>query len=221
MKKKLAVIHYLPLEFYPPVTNLLDCISDRNKVNVHVFSTHNNKDRKAYQNGNLYISRVVVPSKKDNVVFRLFKYLLFNFWVFLKLCWFRPDSILYYETYSVGPVYWYFKLLGKHTKLYIHYHEYASNMWYVKGMKLVKRYHKLEKKYLYKKAVNISQTNQDRIDLFLRDNKMVTKNQMIELPNYPPNSWKDSVFNKVQQDNEVVKTIYVGSLSLKNKSILS
>ncbi|MCG1036557.1 hypothetical protein [Polaribacter sargassicola] len=219
MKKKLAVVHYLPLEFYPPVTNLLNCISESNTVKTQVFSTHNNKDRKAYTNNSLdAIFRVSAPKEKEHIIIRLFKYILFNLYVFFKLCVLRPDAILYYESYSVGPVYWYFKLFGNNTKLYIHYHEYASSNWYKNGMKLVKLYHKQEQSFLYQKAVNISQTNKDRIALFLKDNPMVSKDKMLELPNYPAKSWNEKV-DKVALNTEVIKTVYVGSLSLKDTYI--
>ncbi|WP_405606321.1 hypothetical protein [Polaribacter sp. Asnod1-A03] len=220
MKKKLAVIHYLPLEFYPPVTNLLNCISESNNVIVQVFSTKNNKGRKPYKNKSLdNIYRVAAPKEKENIILRLFKYMLFNLSVFFKLCFLRPDSILYYESYSVGPVYWYYRLFGKKTKLYIHYHEYASSKWYERGMKLVKMYHKQEQTFLYEKAESISQTNKDRIKLFLKDNPMVSKNQMIELPNYPAKSWLQEFNDNFQESAEVVKTVYVGSLSLKDTYI--
>jgi len=220
MKKKLAVIHYLPLEFYPPVTNLLNCISDSNNVKVQAFSTHNNKDRKAYTNHSLdAVFRVSAPNEKEHIIIRLFKYMLFNVYVFLKLCILRPDTILYYESYSVGPVYWYFKLFGKNTKLYIHYHEYASSNWYKNGMKLVKLYHKQEQSFLYNKAEKISQTNKDRINLFLKENKMVSKEQMIELPNYPSKLWLQESKKEVSNNSDVVKTVYVGSLSLKDTYI--
>lgn len=218
--KKIAIIHYLPLEYYPPVTNLLNCIAKNNKIKVEVFSTDNNKERKPYTNENLQsIYRVSASNGTENVIVRLFKYLLFNVWVFLKLCWLQPDSILYYESYSVGPVYWYLKIFDGKTSLYIHYHEYASTTWYAKGMQLLKWYHKQEQNFLYKKAKSITQTNQDRIDLFLNDNPMIPKKRVCVLPNFPPINWFNSEKKKLLANTEIIKTVYVGSLSLRDTFI--
>lgn len=220
MKKKIAIIHYFPLEFYPPITNLLNCISKVNNNKVQVFSTHNNKGRETYSNAKLDdICRVSSPQLSDFSILRLWKYLWFNVRVFFKLCWLRPDSILYFESNSVGPVYWYLKLVNSRTKLFIHYHEYVSRELYANGMQLTKWYHKQEQNYLYKKASSISQTNRDRISLFLKDNSMVSENKLNMLPNYPPKSWLNNKKYMIPDFTGVVKTVYVGSLSLKDTYI--
>jgi hypothetical protein len=219
-KKKIAILHYLPLEFYPPICNLLNYISTNTRIKVEVFSTHNNRNRKPFtNNGVANIFRVAAPQTTDNSVLRLFKYLWFNVSVFLKLCWLRPDRILYYESYSVGPVYWYLKFVSKKAKLYIHYHEYDSPSWFLNAMKLVKWYHELEQKFLYNRASRITQTNKDRISLFLKDNKMVSKNQMEELPNYPSKVWLRTNEKTAVNAADFIKTVYVGSLSLKDTFI--
>lgn len=213
--KKIAIVHYLPLEYYPPVTNLLNCISDINNIKTYVFSTHNDKGREPYRNAKLSgVFRVSSPKYTEKSIFRLYKYLRFNISVFLKLCWLQPDRILYYESFSVGPVYWYLKIFAKKTKLIVHNHEYVSANWYASGMKLLKIYHKLEQNYLYRKAIIISQTNIDRVGLFLKDNFMVLKEQMMVLPNYPPKSWfKFKKEDLILQDQ--IRTVYIGTLSLE------
>ena len=173
--KRLAVVHYLPLEFYPPAVNFLNAIAKKELLNTKVWTTHNNKKRKVYKNPTLSsISRTIAPKKNDYKGFRLLKYLLFNFKTFMGLLFFNPEVILYYESYSAGPVYWYLKYFGTNKRLFIHCHEYFDPQWYAKGMSLVKLYHTYEKKYLYPNAAWISHTNAQRVAFFLADH-----------PNYP------------------------------------
>ena len=52
MLKKLAIVHYLPLEYYPPVTNLIDYLAYERKNEfdkISIYSSHNVKGRKKYQ----------------------------------------------------------------------------------------------------------------------------------------------------------------------------
>ena len=81
---------------------------------------------------------------------------------------YNPHKIIFFESSSAGPVYWYLRTFGKSTELKIHYHEYTSPNEYEEGMRLVKLYHQYEKKFLYEKADWISQTNEDRVKMFLQ-----------------------------------------------------
>ncbi len=215
---KIAVVHYLSLEFYPPAMNFLDISSQRKDWEINVWTTHNNKKRKIYRNPSIEkISRTDAPNMDDNAPFRVFKYALFNIKCLLGLLFFKPDKILYFESYSAWPVYWYLKFFNKKTELLIHYHEYFSLEWYETGMRSVKKYHQWEQDFLYKKANWISETNEDRIRLFLKDNPKVNSEKMRVLPNYPPLSWG----KEIQKSNATVplKTVYIGTLTVKNSYI--
>ena len=59
--RKIALIHLLPLEYYPPVTNLLSIIDKDSSLSVRVFSTHNNKKRKAFNLRGTKIFRYTYP----------------------------------------------------------------------------------------------------------------------------------------------------------------
>ncbi|MCK0123642.1 hypothetical protein MWU76_04460 [Gelidibacter sp. F2691] len=218
--KKVAVIHYMPLEFYAPVTNFLDIFSGSDNNSVSVFSTHNNKDRKVYVNSRVRrIYRYSFPGKRERRLNRIIKYLIFNFSCFFNLLRLQPNCILYYESYSAWPVYWYLRLFGEKTTLFIHYHEYTSPSEYLNGMRFVKMYHQYEKKFLYNKAHWISHTNQQRVDLFLKDIPEVDINKMKVIPNYPPCSWIIDKQAETVLDKEVLHTVYIGSLSLSNTYI--
>ena len=209
----------MPLEYYPPVTNFLNVIV-KHAFFVKVWTTHNTKKRITYHNEKLKtINRSPFPEKSDNVLKRLFKYFCFNISCFIGLVKYKPEAIVYYESYSVYPVFLYMKFFGKVTKLYIHYHEYEDQENYKNGMKLVKYYHKLEKEFLYKKATWISQTNKDRIQMFASDHPKLPSGILKVVPNYPPKDWLRHTNLKKPDGYTVIKTVYVGSLSLKDTFI--
>lgn len=217
--KKIAVIHYMPLEFYPPVTNFLNSAAQSKNLEIKVWSTHNNKKREVYNNTSIsLISRTLLPDFFDSKYKKIYRYLTFSIKCLLGLILYNPDKILYYESFSAGPVYWYLYFFKSRIKVLIHYHEYCSLQWYENVKGLVNYYHQLEKKMLYSKACWISQTNEDRIKLFLKDNPTLESAKMRSLANYPPLSW--SKFFKINTSKtNILKTVYIGSLSLESTYI--
>jgi hypothetical protein len=217
VKKKIAIVHYLPIEYYPPVTNFIRVVSTKNNLHLQIFTTHNAKNRNVFETRNARIYRTFSTAYAPNNWVRLLGYFLFNALTFLRLCWFNPLVVLYYESYSAMPVYWYFKLFGKNKKLWMHAHEYFNAEWYSAGMKTVKLYHQLEVNYLYRKATGLSQTNDKRAELFLNDYPFIPKDKVHVVPNYPPLSWfKPDSGLKIQSP---LKVVYMGSLSIKNTFI--
>lgn len=212
--KKVAVIHFMPLEFYPPTTNFLDAVCKVGHMSIKVWSTNNNKGREVYTNKALSsILRTTLPSLKNNALVRLIRYLIFNFNCLVGLFIFKPHKIVYYESYSAWPVFIYLKFFGAKKELFIHFHEYFSPAWYVNGMRLVKYYHSLEQKYLFKRAIWISQTNKDRLNMFKDDNRNLETSKLNIFPNYPPQKW---VTGKGPAKKEFpLKSVYIGSISLK------
>ncbi len=241
--KRLAIIHFMPLEFYPPVTNLISSVCNTSAIKptfLKVFSSWNNKNRINYQpyNPNCKIYRYPFPNTQDYTLVRLLKYLYFNIITFLKLCVINPQSIVYFESYSAFPVYLYTKYINRKCKIFIHYHEYESKAQYANMMKTVRYYHTLEKKWLYKKATWISQTNKDRLQFFHQDHPELKKEQLHVMPNYPPESWRKEqgkwrkevlgfgndkfpknkklrAKNYEPRTENPIKIIYVGSLSFQ------
>ncbi|MGQ1787101.1 hypothetical protein [Saccharicrinis sp. GN24d3] len=278
---KLAILHYLPLEYYPPVTNLIDYIThERSKdLKVKVFSCRNVKGREGYRvqgignrrkdigyrskdigdkdlenrdkgignrsgdpkTNNLIpkILRSPFPKETDNSIIRLLKYLHYNLFTLLNLLIYRPNALLYYESYSAWPAYIYSKFFNQKCRIFIHHHEYASKEWYSKTMKQVQYFHQLEKKWLYPRATWNSQTNEDRLQFFHQDHPGLKKEQLRILPNYPPSKWKvESLKFKVDFNADLscivpqslnaynlnpkpnplnpIKLVYVGSLSFQS-----
>jgi hypothetical protein len=114
----------------------------------------------------------------------------------------------------VLPIYLYKKLFSK-IKVHIHYHEYTSpeeiknNSLYFKGL------HALEKK-LFLSCDSISHTNEDRVELFLKDYSFVKKAKMIVSPNFPPSNWYEfSQRNKKINSSTITRLVHIGALSLE------
>jgi hypothetical protein len=211
--KKIAVVHYMPIEYYPPTTNFLDILSEGHDFDIRVWSTHNTKNRKVYSNDSSSVFvRTALPAVTSNGLLRLMNYFIFNFKCLLGLLFFKPTKIVYFESFSVWPVYIYKKYFNRSVEIIIHYHEYFSPYWYENGMRLVKYYHKLESNFMYRKASWISQTNKDRMSLFLKDNVMINPSICRILPNYPPSNWFLGNGNK--KVSKPIKSVYIGTLSL-------
>lgn len=219
--KKLAVIHYMPLEYYPPVTNFLDIAATYSFSKIKVWSTDNVKNRVPFNNPEINISRAPFPKTNDRAPLRLLKYCIFNLKTLIGLLLFKPDSILYYDSFSAWPVAMYYKLKRvANTDLFIHYHEYFSLTWYKKSMYLVNKYHHLENSILYPITKWISQTNKDRIHLFLQDHPDIEPNKLHTLANYPPKKWLELSKKNAKVPSEgILKTVYIGSLSLRDTYI--
>jgi len=216
---KIAVIHFLPIEYYPPATNIIGYLSDRihDSDLLYVFTTHNSKNRKVYKNPQTKIYRFKSAIKNRYRIFRLLKYLNFNISVFFKLLFSQPDKIIYFETLSAFPPYLYIKYIRKKTAVFTHYHEYTSLYQYArKSMAIERFFHRLEIKYLYKMAAWISHTNMERIQLFQKDYPFVNASILHEMPNYPPKSWHS--FRKLNNYTPIfpIKCVYIGSLSFEN-----
>ena len=235
---KLAILHYMPLEYYPPATNLLDYVEKnhfRCFKSIKVYSCNNVKGRLKYkpfdqessklinkklsnpiENNSLIIKRSPFPEETNNSILRLIKYLHYNIFTLIGLVTYRPNNLLYYESYSAWPAYVYTKYFNRNCYLYIHHHEYASKDWYANTMKLVRYYHQLEKKWLYPRAQWISQTNEDRLEFFHQDHPNLKKEQLKIMPNYPPKNWNMEKREKRKEKGNVLKLAYIGSLSFQS-----
>lgn len=129
------------------------------------------------------------------------------------MLWLRPHSVLYVEPQSVLPVFIY-TLLARRCRILIHNHEYHDQHQFLRpGMRLVRIYHWLERKFIFPRAEWISQTNEDRIRLFKADFPAIDSEKIHELPNLPPAQWLDTP-NTAWADNvKPLRLVYVGSLS--------
>ena len=213
---KLFVIHYYPIDYFPPAMNLVKTLQE--KAATYVISTVKSNCLKEFVATSARIFRPIKENKKDSSMKVLLKYCYFSLFSLWQLILKKPDVILYYESISALPVYLYKRFIHKKVKVCIHYHEYMTPEEYNRpGMRLSKYNHKLEISYLYKSAYWISQTNQYRKDFFLKDYPLIPQTNCHVLPNYPPQQWH--VKNKVITADGILKCVYIGSLSLRDTYI--
>lgn len=213
----------MPLEYYPPATNMINYLAGESnaETKISAFSTHNTKKRNVFINKRVKIYRTAPAKNNENIIFRLLKYFFFQVSVLLRLIFFCPNKILYYESLSSFPVFLYTKIFNRKTAIFVHYHEYTTPDEYQnRSMKLECLFHKLEQTYIYNKAVWVSHTNKDRLNFFIKDNPSVDKEILKELPNYPPKSWLQKIdLIDRKKSNTPLKCVYVGALSLNDTYI--
>lgn len=216
--KRIYIVHLLPLEYYPPITNLLDVLHKDARFKVEVYSTHNHKSRPIYANASIPISRSTYPAYVQHPVRKIWAYIQCVIRPFWRMLRFKPDAILYYEPHSAAPVYLYKKYINKEISVFIHNHEYYSPQEFQEeSMKAIRLFHRLETSFLYRKAVWISQTNEQRLELFKKDYPFVDYSILHKLANYPPQSWHRLPANHPGKDK--IRLLYVGALSFENTYI--
>ena len=217
--KRVYIIHLLPLEYYPPITNLLNILSKDKLVKTAVFSTKNNKYRPRFQTKNIQISRTNYPGYQKNIILKFWSFFTYVFLPLWQIIVFKPHVLMYYEPHSALPAYLYKRFFNPRVKLFIHHHEYyAPEEFQDPAMRFVRFFHKLETTFLYKKAAWISQTNSYRLDFFSKDYPYVPKSTLFSLANYPPLSWAKSL-KKRSKIKGPIKLLYIGALSFENTYI--
>ncbi len=210
--KKIAILHFQPLDLYPPVLNLIALLNQHTGFSFTVYTSASEFKKKIGAGPHIKIKYWGVMGASASWK-RLWHYVKFNAGTTLHLLYLRPSTVMYYESYSAFPALVYQWIFPK-TRLLVHYHEHHEPEWYEQGMKTVKWFHQLEKKMAYPKAKWISQTNRERLDMFLKNNNLLFRaDRHFVVPNYPLRSWG--------KNNDIIKTgaeqpvrmVYVGSFS--------
>jgi hypothetical protein len=196
--------------------NTINYLADNSDLNIQVY-TSLKEDSKQFSHNQVILNRFAFTNKSDKKLTSLYKQLVFNFGIFFKLLLFRPTHILYYETYAALPVFLFKMLISNKVKVFIHFHEYFSPYWYSKTMKLVAFSHYIERKFLFRKAIWISQTNESRVKLFTEDHPELKNKSIKILPNFPPKSWLKH--NLLKNISDPIRLVYVGALQLKSSYI--
>lgn len=217
---RLSVIHWFPLEQYPPVTNLLDYFASETDWKIDAFACANDRGLRPYENANVAVHRRPFPSRTLGRIRRLIAYLGFPVIVFFQLLRARPDLLLSIEPQSALPAFLYC-LIFRRCRLFIHYHEYRDQQEYFHpGMRFVRFNHWIEKKFLYSRAEWVSQTNADRNRMFLADLPEFDETKLKILPNYPPPTWLQArQADWTNCSDTTLRLVYVGALSLRDTFI--
>jgi hypothetical protein len=213
-KASVVIIHFQPLELYPPVLNLLKYLDRNQEMKVLVLSTRNKKGSSFNLinslSSNIEIKRTAAINAGS--AFRVFNYSFFYIYSFYLLLKHKPKAVLYFETISSWPALLYKKRRGNKVNLFVHYHEYVSLDEYENNMLLVKKMHQLESKMYAKDYYWISHTNEPRMQKFMIDHRLekVNRNIFHTMPNYPSKNWA-KVKTEFGSNNKIC-LVYVGSL---------
>lgn len=209
------IIHFHPLERFPPALNLINFLSAERSNRIIVITTRDKKGSglRTYENRGIRIIRT--PAIVPGSVMRLFNYFRFYFTSLSVLIISRAKVVLYYETLSSWPALIYKKIRKNKVALFVHYHEYTqpgsdNQMW------LVNKIHQLEKKMYPDLYQWISHTNEVRMEQFKKDNQLKNNNPCIfhTMPNYPPVTWTKYQNNFGSADR--IRLIFIGSLGYDN-----
>lgn len=220
-KKKIAIIHFSPIEKYPPVLNDINTIDKLNpNYFCKVFTSYTKN--KWFQTKKVKLIRIGFDVSENNDLIRYLQYFWFNIYAFYQLVLFKPDKIIGYETLSVQPIFLY-SLINRNFSKHLHYHEYISKPEILKASKYFKFLHSLESKLWKDPSVKISHTNEDRRSLYLNDFPFVKFNQVEVYPNFPPENWySNSKQSKNSQgiDKHPIRFIHVGALGIDSMYVL-
>lgn len=209
MGRNLTILHFNVLEKYPPALNLIsDVLIQKPEFKISVITSVNNSPYRNQSFSGVKILRLGSTSK--NSIVRYASYLTYNFIGTLVLLIKRPDVVIVYETLSVLPAYVFARIFPK-KKIHIHFHEYLSIPEKNRASKYMKFLFKCEDMLLQK--CTSSQTNEDRRELFLKDNFKLKKQNVLVFPNMPPKSWwTEYGQHKKPWNGGKIKLVYVGVL---------
>ena len=213
LRKGVAIIHYMPLEIYPPVMNLVrtwDTLDTGLQMDVYTINLDKKKLRFQPLSKNTRVNRYGVSDRKHGFLLRFWLYFYYYIATLFMLIKTRPANVLYFDTISSFPAILYKMIWRNHCRLFVHYNEYMSEEEYRHGMFLVKWFHQLEKK-IYDQTAWLSHTNQERMDLFKADLPGVIIPHSYILPNFPPAEWNTG---KQSTTSFPLKIVYTGALSM-------
>ena len=215
-KNNIALLHFNPIELYPPVINLLNYMADQlPDYKVCVFTCSATEAKLPYRSKakNIRIERFADLDHSLSVTQRYRNYFRFYYKTYKYLQTLHPEWIWYFETISALPVSWYFKHRPfQDSKLLIHYHEYVAPEEYQNGPLMIRWIHHGEKK-LYQRAQYLSHTNGKRMDLFLSDEKLSLGAKAHIFPNYPPKSWIAGEKRKREKEYPI-RIVHAGSIGM-------
>ncbi|WP_269540970.1 hypothetical protein [Cerasicoccus fimbriatus] len=215
---RLAYVHILPLEYYPPATNAIRIFASMDDVDAAVWTSANRKSLPEFNCDGVRIHRLPFVNPGTSAFLRFYQCLKWHWDCAIALRKFKPDAILYIEPHSAIAAWIYYRLLGGKARLFIHHHEYYAPHDYDRpGMKLVKLGQKAEQSELFPRAEWISQTNESRSGFLAKDNPEIAAEKFQIWPNYPPLSWN----RKSTQPaiNGPVRLLYLGSASFHDTYI--
>ena len=218
---KIAYVHVLPLEYYPPATNTLAHFATRSGWDVHTWTTPNARGLPRWSHDSVSVTRMNHGNPQNGFLRRAAGYASWHSRVALALRAWNPDVVIAVEPHSMLAVSLYYSMLGGRAPLFIHYHEYYSSEDYSQpGMRLLRMARRIDGDALLERAKWISQTNEARLRLMLAGHERIRPDSGKVLPNYPPAEWVEQA-RSLRHETASGKTrlLYVGSASLEDTFI--
>lgn len=210
---KLVVIHFQPIEYYPPVLNLVRTLGTKiGEVNIDVLTTEPDRLDSFFEADKSTIHRLTKFDGIQHKWTRKWRIIKFYFSSFFKLTLLNPNKIVVYETNSVLPSLLY-KLIKKNVYLHLHLHEYTDKKQLQIHETSLMRFMDFVEKKCIRHFDWVSHTNEDRLKLYLSDNPTLNKDKCHVIPNLPPEAWS---YKPQLKNINPIKLVYVGSLSKFN-----
>ncbi|HQX49780.1 MAG TPA: glycosyltransferase [Planctomycetaceae bacterium] len=220
---KVAILHQLPIEYYPPLTNALNYFAGVQDVQVLAVTCNNEKGRAPYSQPRIELRRYPFAVRGDSFFHRWKKAFAWHWAAAKAIAVFQPDVVMYFEPHSALAAFLFFWWFRGKARFFIHHHEYYTPGDYRQpGNRLTRLNHFFERRYLLPRADWISQTNSDRLRFFQADHPKVRPEQLHVFPNYPPASWgqREDHSNNGRADRaRRLRLVYVGSVSLHDTFI--
>lgn len=218
---KIAYLHVLPLEYYPPARNILILMSRRSAWQVRAWTSRNRRDLPAWNRGDMEISRPWNAGLRSLLPFRIAGYIAWHFRAAVQIAAWKPDALIAVEPHSALAAWLYYRIFRGKAALFIHHHEYYSpEDFSAPGMRVLQRTRVLERRDLFPRAGWISQTNPERMRLLRAGNPVISEKVARILPNFPPAQWVRKALAIPQSPaSERLRLVYLGSASLEDTFI--
>jgi hypothetical protein len=212
---KLAIVHWAPIEMYPPAMNLIRYLARGADWDITVYTTDNGFSLPVFTARGVTVIRSGNPSIRNRAA-AIGRHLSYYAGTSARLVRDNPQIVMYFEPQSSFPVT--VASVFKRFKLFVHHHEYHSpNEFQNRGMRLARLFHVLEQSRLFPQACWISHTNRERLELFLSDNSSASRESARVMPNLPPAGWPRSETNAWSITTpQPLKLVYVGSVSISD-----
>lgn len=218
---RIAYLHALPIEYYPPAINTLRILASHPGWSVRAWSTDNARGLDEFRDDCLSVARPWSANPDDPMPVRLASHAVWNTRSAIGIAEWKPDALISVEPHSALAAWLYYKILRGSAPLLIHHHEYySSSDFQAPGMRSLRRPGRLERSDLFPRATWISQTNPSRMRLLRERTPQITDAQARILPNYPPSKWVERARTaRALRENSPLRLVYLGSASLEDTFI--
>ena len=218
---RIACIHVLPVEYYPPAMTMLEVLARHADWDVSVWTTANSRGQVPWNPAGLSVERIRQASPSAFLPIRASGYLNWHLRTARAIAKWKPDVVISVEPHSALAAWTYYRVFNGRAPLFIHHHEYyAPEDFDAPGMRLLRATRGLERDNLFTRAVWISQTNERRLELLRQTNPAVSKEVSRVFPNYPPRSWVERAAQARRGTTDSrTHFLYLGSASLEDTFI--